>query len=189
MLIACLGWGSLVWDPRELPIQEKWFHDGPFLPLEFARQSKDGRLTLVIVSKNETKVRSLWTLFSVPTITEAREALCSREEIPDKNMERDIAVWPNENLRDPVSVEIARWAKNTGIDVVIWTALSPKIIKKGKTVNRAPTIAEAITHIHELPHEQKRNAERYVRMAPKQIDTPFRRRFEAEFGWAPFSKI
>jgi hypothetical protein len=189
MLIVCLGWGSLVWDPRVLPIQEKWFNDGPFLPIEFARQSKDGRLTLVIIPQNEIKVRSLWTLFSVSTIAEAREALCSREEISENNLERDIAVWPNENLHDSVSIEIARWAENVGIDAVIWTALSPKIIKEGRTEYRAPTIDEAIMHLRELPHEQKRNAERYIRMTPQQIDTPFRRRFEAEFGWTPLSKI
>ena len=39
MKIACLGWGSVIWDPRALPIQREWFKDGPFAPVEFTRQS------------------------------------------------------------------------------------------------------------------------------------------------------
>ena len=190
MKIACLGWGSLVWDPRELPVQEKWFEDGPFLPIELARQSKDGRLTLVIVEENEILVRSLWTLFTVSTIDDARLALCQREGMPDKNKDRDIHIWPiNYIPSNSITAEIERWARSLDVTAVVWTGLSPKIKKDDKEENRAPTLVEAISHLHNLPHEQRRNAERYIRMTPRQIDTPYRRHFEAEFGWTPLSEI
>lgn len=48
MAIAILGWGSLIWCPGNLRIRGPWRHDGPVLPIEFARISADGRLTLVV---------------------------------------------------------------------------------------------------------------------------------------------
>lgn len=50
MKIAILGWDSLIWDPRSLKydVNTGWLTDGPKLPIEFARISNDGRLTLVI---------------------------------------------------------------------------------------------------------------------------------------------
>lgn len=63
MKIVCLGWGSLVWDPKELLIDGHWNTDGPLLPIEFCRQSQDGRLTLVIDPQSEP-LQMLWSVMT-----------------------------------------------------------------------------------------------------------------------------
>ena len=183
-MIACLGWGSLVWDPRELPVQGKWFEDGPLLRVEFARQSSDGRLTLVLLPAG-TEVRSLWASFSVSDIAEARKALGKREGLYDKNHETQIAIWSaaDKRVSDPSS--IGAWAQGLGLNGAVWTALPPRF--RGED-GRVPTAEEAVQYLRDLPHEQRRNAERYIRMAPRQVDTLYRRRFELEFGWTPLGQ-
>jgi hypothetical protein len=42
MKIAIVGWGSLIWDPRDLHLATA------ILPIEFSRISDNGRLTLVV---------------------------------------------------------------------------------------------------------------------------------------------
>src|SRR5579864_4976898 len=120
--IACLGWGSLVWDPRELPVRGTWFADGPLLPIEFARKSKDGRLTLVLVPAYETSVRSLWTLFSVRTVADAREALRQRECVLEKNKDRHINAWSVGDAPLANFPEIATWVEGMALDAAVWTA-------------------------------------------------------------------
>lgn len=56
MNITILGWGSLIWDQRDLPISGDWQLGGPALPIEFSRISRDGRLTLVIDECNGVAV-------------------------------------------------------------------------------------------------------------------------------------
>lgn len=185
MTIACLGWGSLVWDPRELPVLGKWFEDGPLLPIEFARQSKDGRLTLVLLPDYTHNVRSLWAPLSLMTPAEAREVLRLREGVLEKNAEKHIHTWSRGDAPPARYQQIATWADRLSLDGVVWTALPEKF----GDAERRPTPDEAVEHLRSLPHEQRRNAERYVRMTPRQVDTPYRRRFELEFGWSPQSEI
>jgi len=180
--IACLGWGSLVWNPRQLPVGRGWFDDGPLLPIEFARESKDGRITLVL-TQNAALVRSLWAIMSCTEVETAREALRSREGIPVKRSSRDIGWWSQDGQSEGLCVkEIGQWAARLTIDAVVWTALPP-----GFTDSRdqTPSPDLVLDHLHELSPEARQNAEEYIRRAPVQVDTDVRRRVEMEFGWSP----
>ncbi len=61
MTIVCLGWGSLVWNRGGLRLVGEWNEDGPAIPIEFARQPDNGRMTLVITA-------------GAPDVTENRRA-------------------------------------------------------------------------------------------------------------------
>lgn len=189
MLIACLGWGSLVWDPRELPIRGIWHQDGPFLPIEFARQSRDGRITLVIVpDKSVPLVRSLWALFSLNNLVKARAALAAREGIT-ANIKDHIGVWKNGDKvgGNKIVSMISQWAKSLKIDAVLWTNLPPQFevdtkIQKGYM----PSKEEVVYYLENIAsHEIRKSAERYIRMTPPQIDTEYRRYIELKLGWTP----
>lgn len=176
MTIACLGWGSLVWDPRELPIRRQWFEDGPLLPIEFLRQSSDNRVTLVL-APDVPLVRSLWAIMDSSDLATAREQLRKREGTLTKHPEH-IASWSQGDI-DPPLFALTEWAAAHGVGSVIWTALPPKF----GGVERTPTLAEVIAHLRSLRGTERDNAERYIRHAPAQIDTPIRRAIEAELGW------
>jgi len=162
MRIACLGWGSLVWDPRELPVLRTWFEDGPLLPIEFARESNDGRITLVL-AEDQSLVRSLWALMSVPDHASAREALRAREGIPSENLKKHVGLWTRETGANGFCADaIGQWAEGLGLDAVVWTALPPGLHKARGIV---PRIDEIILRLHRLTPAASRNAENYVRRA------------------------
>lgn len=188
--IGCLGWGSLIWDTRDLPIRTPWFQDGPILPIEFARQSNDGRITLVIIDKDEAFekqiafVRSLWAIMSVDNIDTACKALAEREGIGNKASEQHIGRWERSStIRDKYlcSDLIEEWAKRVDLDVVIWTALPAKFDNS----EEIPPIDKLIKYLSDLPYEKQKHAETYIRKAPQQIDTNYRRQLETKFGWSP----
>ena len=178
--IACLGWGSLVWDPRDLPIHRRWFEDGPLVRAEFLRQSQDQRITLVL-HKDVPFVRSLWALMPVASLVEAREKLALREGIKDTRIAQDIGAWSQGAPEVPVIADLAAWAAARGIEHVVWTALPPKFTG---TAGRVPTEAEVVQHLSGLKGPTRDVAEQYIRRTPRQVDTLYRRAIEAKLGWA-----
>lgn len=132
-----------------------------------------------MVVESPVPVRVLWALFTVYDLSEARESLRKREGVPE-SARRRIGTFSSAENSLSLLPGIGEWAARQGLDAVVWTALPPRF--NGED-GRAPTIDEAVQYLRALPYEQKRHAERYVRLAPAQVDTPFRRRFETEFGW------
>lgn len=177
MTIACLGWGSLIWDPREFPLSSDWHDDGPLLPIEFARFSKRGRVTLVIVAGCRM-VPSLWAEVAVTSLENAVEKLRIREDRPPRS---SIGYWTEkENSGHLLVQEIGHWARERRIQAVVWAALPPKN-SHGNEVK--PGIEEVLKRLKNSDPEERRAAEQYIRKAHSQIRTEYRDIIERELGW------
>ena len=176
--IACLGWGSLIWNPGDLPIRRCWFEDGPLIPLEFARESQNRRITLV-VEPAARPVRSLWALMDGEDLTEMRECLRVRE---GRTKPEYIESWSCGEASPCCIPGLGEWALARKLDAVIWTALPPRFKKMD---GKIPEETDVVSCLRELRGAIRDEAERYIRQAPRQIDTAYRRRIEAEFGWFP----
>lgn len=114
--IACFGWGSLIWDPRTLPIQRHWFEGGAFVRAEFLRESSDGRITRVL-----------------------HESVMGEKEACEH-----IGVCQGDRMEQPEILDLPAWAQARSIDAAIWTALPPQFDgEEGKIVD-AQTIIERL---------------------------------------------
>lgn len=185
--IACIGWGSLVYDWRDLPCGA-WHNDGPMLPVEFARESgvKPGlhgtRITLVICPDVE-RVQTCWSLLDVEDLSAARVSLARREDVVN-NMERDIGYWDRKTgkLHGLEAEAIGQWASARGLAAAVWTSLG-----FGFKGNRGvmPEGPEVVEFLRKLDAAKRPAAEDYVRCAPAQIDTAYRRLIAQELRWTP----
>lgn len=181
-MIACIGWGSLIWDGRNLDVDGHWRGDGPMLPVEFARQSSNGRITLVL-GRGFTPVPALWSVFNTRDLERARESLRQREGVFRSRADEFIACWrQGENSASEPDATISAWAVGKSLDAAIWTNLPPKF--KG-TDGRVPTETEVVAYLRMLEGEARVAAEEYVRRAPRQIVTSYRRAIEKALGWTP----
>lgn len=184
-MIVCLGWGSLCWDPRTLPVQAgHWETDGPALPVEFTRVSQDKRVTLAITpGAPETPV--LWKPLHLDRLDKAISALADREKIKPANIQYSIGIWSAQQTSHHAQVTaIGSWAAERGIEAVIWTALKPRFKEES---DRIPNVEEVIQCLNGLEDEVRATAEQYVRRAPAQIATPYRAVIEERLGWTRYA--
>ena len=180
MTIACLGWGSLIWQQQSLPVASEWWPDGPSLPVEFARQSDNGRITLVLVAAS-APLAVLWCELKVASIDAARHVLAEREGIKPHNAGRLIGSWPNED--HAFADQIGEWAAKKNIVGVVWTALGPRFGGKNET----PSCEAVVGYLRGLSGETRMRAEEYVRNAPAAIRTANRTAIEEALGWTPIA--
>ena len=191
MKIAILGWGSLINEPRGLPIAGEWRPDGPKLWIEFSRISQRGTragcLTLVIDECCESEVTTFHVLSQRSDLPSAIADLQAREGTSADDIgfcETAAGSFaPNAMSRHPKSCERIRpWAQAKGFDAVIWTAL-PRRFKDALGIPFSP--AAALDYLNGLPAPTKEKVLAYIHAAPEQTMTPFRRLlllWLAEFG-------
>ncbi len=183
MRIATLGWGSLVWNPRDLVYYGPWKNDGPEIKLEFSRISRDSRLTLVIDPENGKSCKTLYTLSPRTEIIDTVNDLLEREgTIPKRigyydhrHQESSIPVF-----RDQVDITdiLVDWCETQKIDGVVWTALPPNFREE---IGSLFSVERAVEFLKGLAKTTRKNALEYIRKAPDQIDTPLRRRVNLEW--------
>jgi hypothetical protein len=94
-------------------------------PIEFTRQSADGRITLVIDS-TASPVRLMWAHMLSGELQSARKALRDREGIKRGNWASKIASWRRGQRAPAMIPALPKWAEARGLDAAIWTALGPK---------------------------------------------------------------
>ena len=181
--IAILGWGSLLWDGgAEFDRwHDEWRYDGPTLKLEFSRVSKKrlDALTLVIDPQHGVTNTVAWCLSRRKNPQDAIADLRCREETTIQNIRALVLAGPVPE--DNTSKEIAAWANERKLDVVVWTALPSNFADQ---VKHPFSVEEAIAYLKRLPAAGKAKAAEYIWCAPEFIRTPLRSAMEKE-PWFP----
>jgi len=176
MKIAIIGWGSLIWDPRELPREGIWQEDGPILKIEFSRISRDCRLTLVVDEKNGVEVKTRFVLSPRSGFEDSINDLINREGTIKKwigyvdiiHEKNSLSYNPNQaNIYEIVQ----NWCRDKSFDAAVWTALLPNFIDEKELEF---SIDNALKYITSLPKSAKSNALKYIQNAPIEVLTPLR---------------
>ena len=185
MRIAIIGFGSLIWNPGNLKIRSDFRIGGPEFPVEFARVSKDKRLTLVI-SPTAPKQVSWYADSAFERLADAVENLREREEAKTA---ASIHFLSRENgsatAASGETVEIARlWLnQHPEFDAIVWTGLGSNWKQK---TGQAFSEASVVKYLSDLRGAELATAKEYILRAPYNIQTPLRRAIMSHFGcqWA-----
>lgn len=181
MKIAIIGWGSLVNDRKSKLSVGKWQKDGPEIPLEFSRISKDGRLTPVINEKAGKSNKVFFALSKFKEIDKAFNQLVKHERISParigvidvKNKKRAECTTRHEKTAQV----IAQWAKKKKVDAVLWNALGTSFKEK---IDTAFSPESALSYLEGLDKKEQKAALAYIKSVPVSIKTPTRQLINEE---------
>jgi hypothetical protein len=180
MKIAVLGWGSLLWDPKDLRLATPFELTGPNLPIEFCRVSKNRRLTLIIDETFGTLCRTYAATSACNNLEEAVENLRVRE---DMSSAADVGfVETASQKRSPVATKrhpqvvetIADWALNAGYAAAIWTALDSHFDNQTAEPFSVNAAMRFLENLEQHDPEAFARALDYIRRAPASTQTPVR---------------
>jgi hypothetical protein len=172
--VAILGWGSLTYDWHGLSLVEPvtWHENGPSLPIEFSRISKDRRLTAVIDERNGEWVRTRYAASALDSIERVIEQLLVRERTTKKHWIGfvDLRAGTEWSRNSPAIVDhLRRWLQRATFDAVVWTDIPPDF-------GELPfSIGAAVAHFLGLDEAEQAAARNYVAWAPREVDTAVRR--------------
>ena len=147
MKICYIAWGSLIWDwdistfkPKFKPeFKLNWKRDLKMkLPIEFARKSQDGRITLVIDTINGSEIPIWYSECPFKNLNNAIRALRKREKTTvnnigyfgsfyDTSTSKVVYIHRNYNLTDRYLPELEKFLARNDFDTCIWTDLAPNI--------------------------------------------------------------
>lgn len=169
--IIVLGWGSLIWSPSPMIFQKQWQSDGPSLPIEFARISKDKRLTLVI-QESAKPTTVLWNTILAPTLEAAIDSLKAREKTIEKHIGYiDLVTNQSYSQHNEIISQIKKWMKSQGHQQCIWTDLPSNFTQKTNLPFDKNSVYD---YIQSLDSAAQTRALEYIEKAPQQIWTELR---------------
>lgn len=148
------------------------------MQVEFARQSDNGRITLVLDS-TAPEVTSLWARMSIAELDAAKAALLAREGMGQKRRHQ-IGAWTTGDPQPELIGDLRSWTKARQVDAVIWTALPTRF---NRIEPNTPTEDQVLAYLASLEGQRRQDAETYIRRAPRQIDTPYRKAIERVLNW------
>jgi hypothetical protein len=100
--------------------------------------------------------------------------------MPEDRREQWVGLWQRGDEGPAEVLDLPAWAQARSIDTVVWTALPTRF---GGEEGRIASETEIVEHLSGLRGALRDEAERYIRHAPPQTDTPYRRAIEAALGW------
>jgi hypothetical protein len=177
--IAIIGWGSLIWCPGAVQIKSAWHRDGPILPVEFARISKDGRLTLVIHPESAGQ-QTLWAVAVSEDMSAVRKSLQEREGTSPGSIHSGTAAGQfSDGVTQVVRDAVAKWLEeHLEFQGCVWTGLTSNWKEKQKSDFSIPRL---IQYLKTLPDANR--AREYIRNTPLQIQTEARGAIREQLQW------